>query len=152
MEQSMRKTKIATLVVSLVVLATASLPAFAKNWVQIGDGHYIDVDSIKPSSNYGSYTFDTKYLARNGVPLEVINGRKVWTVKTRSYIDCKSAYGKTISYSALDADDRTIVLGSNIYKQWLNIGKSGRASESYNFVCTDRYLDVRPGYHAIWWY
>lgn len=148
----MKKTKMVKMFALLALVATATIPAFAKNWVQIGNGHYIDVDSIKPSSTYGAYTFDTKYLAQNGIPLEVINGRKVWTIKTKSYIDCKSAYGKTISYSALDADDRTIVSGNSVHKQWLNIGTSGRASESYDFVCTDRYLDVRPGYQSLWLY
>lgn len=147
----MKKRKIIGLFSALALVAVISLPAFAKNWVQIGDGHYIDVDSIRQSSTYGSYTFDTKYLGK-GVPLEVINGRKVWTIKTRSYIDCKSAYGKTLSYTALDADDRTIVSGNSVYKQWLNIGAGGRGSESYDFVCTDRYLDARPGYHSLWLY
>lgn len=148
----MKKSKALKLFVSLAVIATISLPAFARNWVQIGDGHYIDTDTIRPSSPVGSYTFETKYLARNGAPLEVINGRKVWTVKTKSYIDCRSAYGKTLSYTALDADDRTIVSGNSVHKQWLNIGSGTRASDSYEFVCTDRYLNTRPGYDALWWY
>lgn len=147
----MKKRKIIGLFSVLVLVSAISLPAFAKNWVRIGEGHYIDVDSIKPSSSYGAYTFDTKYVGQ-GVPLEVVNGRKVWTIKTRSYIDCKSAYGKTLSYSALDSDDRTIVSGNSIHKQWLNLGTRGRGAESYEFVCTDKYLDLRPGYHNLWLY
>ena len=147
----MKKRNVACLLGTLILVSALSLPAFAKNWIQIGDGHYIDVDSIRQSSTYGAYTFDTKYLGK-GAPLEVINGRKVWTIKTKSYIDCKSAYGKTLSYSALDADDRTIVSGNSVYKQWINIGGNGRGAESYDFVCTDRYLDVRPGYHSLWLY
>lgn len=148
----MKKTNIIKMFSVLALITVVSLPAFAKNWVQIGIGHYIDIDSIRPSSTYGSYTFETKYLAQNGVPLEYINGRKIWTVKTKSYIDCKSAYAKTISYTALDADDKTVVSSNSVYKQWLNIGSNGRASESYDYICTDRYLESRPGYQSLWLY
>lgn len=147
----MKKSRVLGLFVALVMVATISAPAFARNWVQIGDRHYIDTDSIRPTSNYGAYTFKTKYMAKD-YPLEEVNGRKVWTVITNSYIDCKSAYGKTISYTALDANDRTIVSNSRIYKQWLNIGRGTNASESYDFVCTDRYLRHYPEYNGLWLY
>ena len=138
--------------VILGLLAVTAVPAMARNWVQIGDGHYIDAESIKPYSNYGSYTMDTKYIAKN-IPLETLNNREVWTIKTHSYIDCKSAYAKTLSYTALDADDNTIATNKNIGKQWYGINTPGsRAYESYLFVCTDKYLNVRPGYHSLWWY
>ncbi len=135
-----------------VIMTLLASPALARNWVQIGDGHYIDAESIRPTAYYGSYTMDTKYIARN-TPLEVVNNVPIWTIKTHSYIDCKSAYAKTLSYTALDSNDRTVITDRNIGKQWFGINNPGsRANESYLFVCTDKYLNVRPGYRELWWY
>jgi hypothetical protein len=127
-------------------------PVFAVNWVRIGEGHYIDSDSIRPSTTYGSFTFDTRYLGGNS-PLEEINGKKVWTINTNSYIDCKSAYGKTLTYTALDKDYKVVMRGKNVQKQWYGMDTPGsRGNESYTFVCTDRYLDRYHDYHRMWWY
>ena len=134
------------------VVAISSVPAFARNWVQIGDGHYIDADSIRPSNNYGTYTFDTKYLAKN-VPLERINGADIWTIKTSSYVDCANTYAKTLSYTALDGNDKVVATDRKIGKQWFGVNNpSSKAYESYAFVCTDKYLRVRPYYSPLWWY
>jgi len=142
---------LALLLIGLIV-ATFASPAFAKNWVQIGDGHYIDAESIRPTAYYGSYTMDTKYLGKSS-PLEVVNNIPIWTIKTHSYIDCKAAYAKTLSYTALDGNERVVVSDKNIGKQWFGINNPGsRAHESYLFVCTDKYLNVRPGYRNLWWY
>lgn len=137
---------------TLSIIAMTSLSAFAQNWIQIGERHYIDADSIKPASTYGAYNMYTKYLAKNN-PLEKINGREVWTITTYSYIDCRSAYAKTIAYTALDADDNKIVSGQKVGKQWYGINNPGsKAYESYAFVCTDKYLHHYPGYNRLWWY
>ena len=93
-------------------------PSFATNWVRIGEGHYIDSDSIRPSSNYGTYTMLTKYIA-SGTRLEVVN----------------------------------VTSGRNVAKQWYGINNPGSiAYESYAFVCTDRYLNVRNGYDHLLYY
>ena len=137
---------------ALFVLSIAFTPSFATNWVRIGDGHYIDSDSIRPSTSYGTYTMATKYLA-SGTPLEVMNGRDVWTIKTNSFVDCTSNYAKTISYSAYDKRGHVVATGRNIWKQWYDINNPGsRAYESYAFVCTDKYLQVRKDYEPLWWY
>lgn len=136
---------------AIALIALLAGPALAKNWIEIGERHYIDADSIRQSTNYGTYTFDTKYLAKD-TPLEILNGRQVWTVKTYSYIDCPNAYAKTLSYTAYDADDNKIGANRYIQKQWYNIAGGGRGSEAYTFICTDKYLNKYPGYHKLWWY
>lgn len=136
----------------LALVAMTYVPAFATNWVRIGNGHYIDSDSIRPSNNYGTYTMRTKYIA-SGTPLEVINGKDVWTIKTNSFVDCTANYAKTISYSAYDKNGKVVTTGRNIWKQWYDIHNPGsRAYESYAFVCTDKYLDSRSDYVNLWWY
>ena len=145
------KKRVLSVVASFMLLAAIALPALAKDWVQIGDRHYIDADSIKQASDYGTYTYTTKYMAKD-FPLEEINGRKVWTIKTNSYMDCKSAYAKTISYTAYDADDKVIVTNNYVHKQWININSGSRASDSYEFICSDKYLNKRPYYNSLWLY
>ena len=71
----------------LALVAMTYVPAFATNWVRIGNGHYIDSDSIRPSNNYGTYTMRTKYNA-SCTTLEVINGNDVLTIKTNTYLYC----------------------------------------------------------------
>lgn len=138
--------------VLLGLLLTSATPVFAQNWVQIGDGHYIDSQSIKSTSTYGAFTYDTKYLAKNS-PLEYIGSRGVWTIKTHSYIDCRSAYAKTLSYIALDSNERIIASEKNIGKQWFGINNPGtRGYESYAFVCTDQYVNKYPNYNSMWMY
>ena len=135
-----------------MIVAVSLMPAMATNWVKIGDNHYIDADSVRRSSTYGTYTMLTKYIA-TGTPLEVMNGRDVWSIKTNSYIDCTTNYAKTISYSAYDKFGHTVASARNIGKQWYDINSPGsRAYESYSFVCSDRYLNVRPGYDPLWLY
>ena len=144
--------KFLSVLLVLIVAAMAISPAFAMNWIQIGEGHYIDVDSIRSSTQYGSFTFDTQYLG-NSAPLEEIDGKKVWTIKTNSYIDCRNGYAKTITYTALDGENKVVVRGKNVQKQWLNINTPGnKAYESYAFVCTDRYVNSYPRYNRFWWY
>ena len=147
----MKKTFLKAFVV-LTLLGSAAVPALATNWVQIGEGHYIDAHSIRHSANYGTYTYETKYLAKS-TPLERINGHEIWTIKTNSYIDCANAYAKTLSYTALDANERIVASDRKIGKQWFGVNTPGsKAYESYAFVCTDKYLQSRPGYHPLWWY
>ncbi len=55
----MKKTVTLKLLGVMTVMMIAA-PVFAVNWIKIGDGHYIDSDSIRPSNSYGSYTFDTR--------------------------------------------------------------------------------------------
>lgn len=137
---------------ALFAALMVSVPVFAVNWVKIGDGHYIDSDSIRPSNAYGSYTFDTRYVGE-GAPLEEIDGKKIWTINTNSFIDCRSAYGKTLTYTALDKDYRVVVRGKNVQKQWIGMNTPGnRGHESFSFVCSDRYLDRYQHYHRMWWY
>lgn len=134
------------------LVAVMSAPAFATNWVRIGANHFIDSDSIRPSNTYGTYTMKTKYVGA-GTPLEVINGRDVWTIRTNSFVDCTSNYAKTVSYSAYDRRGSLISTGRNVWKQWYDINNPGsRAYESYAYVCTDKYLESRPGYGNLWWY
>ena len=115
----------------LGIITMTSVPAFAVSWIKIGEGHYIDVDSIRPSQTYGSYTFDTKYLS-TGSPLEEINGRKVYTINTNSFMDCRTFYGKTLTYTGLDEAGRVVVRGRDVQKQWNEINAPGsRAYESY---------------------
>lgn len=137
---------------ALLAVTFLSVPAFAVNWIQIGSGHYIDADSVRPASTYGSYTMDTKYMGVNA-PLEEINGSKVWTINTNSYIDCRSGYAKTLTYTALDQRNNVVTRGRNVQKQWMGIDTPGsRAYESYAFVCTDKYLMNRSGYNRFWYY
>ncbi len=137
-------------VLGVIVLTCA--PSFATNWVKIGANHYIDSDSIRPSTNYGTYTMRTKYTTNAG-PLEVINGRNIYTINTNSFIDCTSNYAKTVSYSALDRSGRVVASGRNVWKQWYDINRPGsRAYESYEYVCSDKYLDTRSGYDTLWYY
>ena len=94
----------------------------------------------------------TKYDAV-GTPLEVVNGRDVWSIKTNSYVDCTSNYAKTVSYSAYDSRGWLITTGRNVGKQWYDINNPGsRAYESYAFVCTDKYLNTWRGYDSLWLY
>ena len=137
---------------ALSVLSMSLVPAFATNWVRIGTNHYIDSDSIRPSANYGTYTMKTRYLT-TAVPLETINGRDIYEIKTNSFVDCTSNYAKTVSYSAYDNNGRLVTTGRNVGKQWYNINNPGsRAYESYAFVCTDKYLDSWAGYDNLWMY
>lgn len=130
----------------------ASIPALAINWVQIGDGHYIDADSIRPSSDYGTYTYNTKYLGK-GAPLERVDGQNIWTIKTYSYMDCRQAYAKTISYTALNENEKIINSSRNIGKQWFGVNTPGsKGYESWSFICTDKYLHNYPAYNKFWWY
>lgn len=146
------KSKLLKGMLTFAVMALVSIPAFSMSWIQIGDGHYIDVDSVRPATEYGTYTFDTQYLGVN-TPLEEINGQQVWTIRTNSFIDCRNAYGKTLTYTALDANNKVVTRGRNVQKQWLDIRTPGnRAYESYSFVCTDRYINNYPRYHRLWWY
>lgn len=136
----------------LAAVAITYVPAFATNWVNIGPNHYIDSDSIKPSTNYGTYTMKTKYVSPTG-PLEVINGRNVYTIRTNSFVDCTSNYAKTISYTAYDRNGSTIASGRNVGKHWYDIDHPGsRAYETYAFVCTDKYINSWRGHNALWWY
>lgn len=141
---------------TLLTLGFMSLlvvPAFATNWVLIGDGHYIDTDSITPSTVYGGYTYTTEYLSSNGNPLEVINGKDIHQIITHSYIDCRANYAKTITYTAYDRNRKIVVNGRSVGKNWYDINTPGsKAYESYNFVCTDKYINARKGYNPLWWY
>lgn len=130
-----------------------AVPAFATNWVLIGDGHYIDSDSIKPANEYGTYTMQTEYLSKNNVPLEIINGKEIYNIKTNSFIDCRNHFAKTVSYSAYDANKKHVVTGTGVAKHWYDIHNPGsRAYESFAFVCTDRYLRQYRNYHPLWMY
>ena len=147
----MKKTLLRSLL-ALTLVASTLVPALAENWVRIGDGHYIDAESVRQSTNYGTYTMRTKYIS-SGAPLEVINGRDIWTIKTNSYVDCTANYAKTVTYTAYDKIGRIVATGRGIGKQWYDINNPGsRAYESYAFVCTDRYLHERPGYDSLWLY
>ena len=139
--------------VSLLIMGMTIVPAFATNWVLIGDGHYIDTDSIVPASTYGSYTYSTEYLSRDGRPIEIINDKQIYTIKTDSYVDCRSNFAKTVAYYAYDKNRKQIYSSRNIGKQWYDINTPGsRAYESYRYVCTDQYLNARRGYSPLWWY
>jgi len=139
-------------VFALALIAATAVPTFAASWVRIGEGHYIDADSIRPSTNYGTYTMLTKYIA-SGSPLEIIDGKEIWTIKTNSFVDCTTNYAKTVSYTAYDSRDKVVTTGRNVWKQWYGIDRPGsRAYESYAFVCTDKYLDTHKGYGNLWWY
>ena len=94
----------------------------------------------------------TKYVA-SGSPLEVINGRDVWTIKTNSFVDCTVNYAKTVSYSAYDNRGHVVTTGRNVGKQWYDINTpESRAYESYAFVCTDKYINSWRGYDNLWYY
>lgn len=137
---------------TFALLSLLVSPAMATNWFQIGQGHFIDSHSIKPANDYGTYTFDTKYTA-NAKPLEYVDGHGIWTIKTHSYIDCRNSYAKTLSYVGLDSNEKKVASNNNIGKQWFGIDNPGsKAYESYVFVCTDKYLKVREGYHPLWMY
>ncbi len=146
------KKKICRAFLVAAVTAMSLVPAFATTWVRIGDGHYIDADSVKPSNSYGAYTMKTKYVA-SGSPLEVINGRNVWKITTNSYVNCPTNFAKTVSYTAYDKNNKVVTTGRNVGKHWYDIHNPGsRAYESYAFVCTDKYLNSRPDYVDLWWY
>ena len=148
----MRRNGFTKALMALSLVGLLAAPALATNWLQIGPGHYIDSHSVKPANDYGTYTFDTKYLAKEK-PLEYVNNQGVWTIHTHSYIDCRNAYGKTLSYTALDSNEKKLVSNNNIGKQWFGINNPGsKAYESYLFVCTDKYLNEREGYNPLWWY
>ncbi|MCQ2754789.1 MAG: hypothetical protein MJ231_07055, partial [bacterium] len=99
-----------------------------------------------------TYTMLTKYVA-SGSPLEVINGRDVWSIRTNSYVDCTTNFAKTVSYSAYDKNGRIVTTGRNVGKHWYDINTPGsRAYESYAFVCTDKYLRSYPRYADLWYY
>lgn len=134
------------------MLSMSLVPAFATNWVRIGTNHYIDSDSIRPAANYGTYTMRTRY-STTVTPLETINGRDIFEIKTNSFVDCTSNYAKTVSYSAYDNRGRLVTTGRNVGKQWYDINNPGsRAYESYAFVCTDKYLNSWRGYDDLWMY
>lgn len=136
----------------LLSFVLATVPVLATNWVQIGQGHYIDADSVKQSSSFATYTYNTKYLGKS-VPLEKLDGHDIWTIKTFSYMDCRQAYAKTLSYTALDANERIVNSSKNIGKQWFGVNTPGsKGYESWAFICTDKYLHNYPGYNNIWWY
>ena len=99
-ERFMKK-KLLKSVLALSIAMVTLTPAFATNWVRIGTNHYIDSDSIRPAANYGTYTMRTRYLT-TVTPLETINGRDIFEIKTNSFVDCTTNYAKTVSYSAYD--------------------------------------------------
>ena len=137
---------------TFLMLSCFVAPALAANWVQIGEGHYIDAQSIKRTSEYGTFTFNTKYLGTSR-PLEIINNQEVWTVKTYSFMDCRNAYAKTLNYTAYNASERIVDQDKNVGKQWFGINTPGsRGFESYAYICTDKYIHSYPGYRSLWWY
>ena len=139
-------------ILALFLVAVTLTPTFAENWIQIGDKHYIDADSVRSSNSYGAYTMRTKYIG-NGEPLEIINGHDVWTIKTNSFVDCTSNYAKTTSYTAYDKKGNVVTSGRTVWKQWYEINHpNSRAYESYAFICTDKYLESRTGYDKLWLY
>lgn len=136
----------------LLVLALTYIPAHATNWVRIGDGHYVDADSIAPTDRHGAFTLKTKYIA-SGEPLEIMHGKEIWTIRTNSYVDCVSNYAKTISYAAYDKRERVVSSSRHVGKQWYEINRPGtRAYESYEFVCTDNYINAWHDYDSLWKY
>lgn len=124
---------------SIVALfATCSLSVFALNWEQVGDGHYIDTDSIRESYDPGTYTFTTKYMAKE-YPLETINNQEVWGVKTKTYVDCKISYAKMLSYIPLNENDKAITPKRTTSKQWVNIDSGNVVYEPYSYVCRETF-------------
>ena len=137
---------------ALFVGVLVAAPALATNWVLIGDGHYIDTDSIRPAG-YGVYNYNTEYLSRDNRPLEVVNGKEIYTITTQSYIDCRANFATTVSYTGYDKNKKAVVSGSRVGKQWYGINEPGsRAYDSYRYVCTDKYIQARPDYNPLWWY
>ena len=136
----------------LALIMVLCTPVFATNWVRIGNGHYVDSDSVRPAADYGTYTMRTKYISSDE-PLEEINGKDIWTIKTDSFVDCRANFAKTIAYTAYDKKDRVAASGKNMCKHWQEIQRPGsRPHEIYSYVCTDAYLNRRPDYVDLWWY
>ena len=147
----MKKSVVKNLLVLTMVSAILT-PAFAASWERVGNGHYVDSTSIEAKSTPGTFTFKTKYIA-SGAPLEVINGKEIWSIKTESYIDCATNYAKTLSYTAYDSNEKKVASGENVGKQWYDIHRPGtRAYEAFEFVCTDKYINKWDGYDRFWWY
>lgn len=147
----MKNTCITKLLTGIVLIVTMSSPAFAVKWEQVGEGHYIDTDSIRESYDPGTYTFITKFMAKS-YPLETINNQEVWGVKTKTYVDCRSSYAKMMSYIPLNQNYKAITPKRLTSKQWVNIDSGNVVYEPYSYVCREVFESPEFEYRNLWSY
>lgn len=95
------------LLMFLLFFTIASVPAFARNWVEFTNKRYIDIDSIEPyvvgirASRKEEYVFWTKNLndGSDGYKdLEKSYNKKIWYDLSKNVISCQQ---KTLTLQAI---------------------------------------------------
>lgn len=95
------------LLMFLLFFTIASVPAFARNWVEFANKMYIDTDSIEPyidgisASRKEEYVFWTKNLNDGSEPYkdwEKTYNKKIWYDLSKNVISCQQ---KTLTLQAI---------------------------------------------------
>lgn len=138
------------------------LPANAYHWVLVGQGNYVDADSIRSTvqSNYYTgegeghiYTLWTKYIA-DEQPIERMFNMDIWSSRAKVVIDCGNRTATRLSYFAYDAEGFAVAEYPKVNEKLLNITDDMEtpASEIYNFVCKGEYKHHVQHRHHTWRY
>lgn len=136
------------------------LPAKAFHWVLVGQGNYVDADSIKTTktSNYYTgegggniYTLWTKFIA-DEQPIERMFGKDVWSSRAKVVVDCGNRTATRLSYFAYDAEGFAIAEYPKVNEKILNITDDMEtpAAEIFNFVCKGDYKTHVQHRHHSW--
>lgn len=152
--------KVIPLLCLFTLIVFSTLPAFAFHWVIVGQGNYVDADSVRPihQSNYYTgegggniYTLSTKFVA-DEQPIERMYGKDVWSSRAKVVIDCGNKTATRLSYYAYDAEGFAIAEYPKVNEKLLNITEAADtpASEIYNFVCTGEYNHHVQHRHSTW--
>ena len=152
--------KVFPLLCLFALIVISMLPAKAYHWVLVGQGNYVDADSIRSTtqSNFytgeGSgnvYTLWTKYIA-DEQPIERMFGKDIWSSRAKVVIDCASHTATRLSYFAYDAEGFAVAEFQKKKKKLLNITDTldSPATEIYNFVCKGEYLHHVQHRHHTW--
>ncbi len=120
-------------------------PAFCSHWVTVGNGHYVDVDTIVPKQNFEGYElngryyeFWTKYVS-NGKPYKTIFGKGVVASANKVLLDCQTRFARRLSYFAYDAQGNEIIGLKMVNEQWHHLHPRTVPFEAYQFVCSGKY-------------
>lgn len=136
------------------------LPAKAYHWVLVGQGNYVDADSIRTTKQTNHYTSEgsgnlyilwTKYIA-DEVPIERMFGRDIWSSRAKIIIDCAGHTASRLSYYAYDAEGFVVAEYPKINEKILNAkdDPESPANEIFNFVCEGEYKTHLQHRHHTW--
>ena len=154
--------RISPLLSIVAIFVLLGLPASAYHWVLVGQGNYVDADSIRSTtqSNYytgegeGSvYTLWTKYIA-DEQPIERMFSMDIWSSRAKVAIDCENKTATRLSYYAYDAEGFAVAEYPKVNERLLDItdDMDNPAAEIYKFVCNGGYKTHVQHRHHTWRY